>query len=68
VATIQQFLRAGLLDYVQLAISPTLLGSGEQLFANIDLLKLGYRCTEHVSTEKAMHVVLRKDGQGRRGV
>jgi dihydrofolate reductase len=60
VATIQQFLRAGLIDDVHLAISPTLLGSGEQLFANIDMLKLGYRCTEHVSTPKATHVVFSK--------
>ena len=39
---------------------PTLLGSGEQLFANIDMPKLGYRCTEHVPTPKATHVVLTK--------
>jgi dihydrofolate reductase len=60
VATIQQFLRAGLIDELHLAISPVLLGSGEQLFANIDMLKLGYRCVEHVATPKAMHVVLTK--------
>ena len=59
-ATIQQFLRARLIDYVHLAISPVLLGSGEQLFANLDMVKLGYRCTEHLSTPKAMHVVLEK--------
>ena len=60
VATVQQFLRAGLIDYLHLAISPILLGSGEQLFANIDMLKLGYQCTEHVPTPKATHVVLIK--------
>lgn len=60
VATIRQFLRAGLIDDVHLAISPIFLGSGEQLFANIDMLKLGYRCTEHVSTPKATHVVFSK--------
>jgi dihydrofolate reductase len=60
IATIQQFLHAGLIDYVHLAIAPILLGSGEQLFANIDLLKLGYQCTEHVTTPNAMHVVLTK--------
>lgn len=60
VATIQQFLRAKLIDHVHLAISPTLLGSGEQLFADIDLVKLGYQVTEHVSTEKAMHIVFSK--------
>jgi dihydrofolate reductase len=60
VSTIQQFLRAGLIDDIHLTISPVLLGSGEQLFANIDMLKLGYRCTEHVSTQKATHVVFSK--------
>jgi len=61
VATIQQFLRAGLIDELHLAISPVLLGSGERLFANdIDMVKLGYRCVEQVATEKAMHVVLNK--------
>jgi dihydrofolate reductase len=58
VATIHQFLRAGLIDEMHLAISPVLLGSGERFFADIDLLKLGYRCTEHVSTQNATHVVL----------
>ena len=60
VATVQKFLRAGLIDYVHLAISPILLGSGEQLFANVDLPKLGYHCTEHSSTPKATHVVFNK--------
>ena len=60
VATIQQFLRAGLIDEMHLAISPVLLGSGEHLFGGIDLAKLGYQCTEHVPTPKATHVVLTK--------
>jgi dihydrofolate reductase len=60
VSTIQQYLRAALIDEMHLAISPVLLGSGEHLFADIDVVKLGYRCTEHVATENATHVVLRK--------
>lgn len=58
VATLQQYLRAGLIDEVHLAISPVLLGSGERLFADTDLVALGFRCTEHVATPKATHVVL----------
>jgi dihydrofolate reductase len=58
VATIQQYLRAGLVDEMHLAISPTLLGAGESLLAGIDLPRLGYRCTEHAGTENALHVVL----------
>lgn len=58
VATIQQYLRAGLIDEMHLAIAPTLLGSGEHLLAGIDAPKLGYQRTEHVPTPNATHVVL----------
>jgi dihydrofolate reductase len=58
VATIRQYLKAGLIDELHVAISPILLGSGESLFSGIDLLALGYRCVEHVATDKATHVVL----------
>jgi dihydrofolate reductase len=60
IATIREYLRAGLVDEIHLAISPILLGSGENLFAGIDMLALGYECVEHVTTQKATHVVLRK--------
>jgi dihydrofolate reductase len=60
VATVRQYLRAGLIDEMHLAISPILLGSGEHLFADIDTTSLGYRCTEHVPTQNATHVVLTK--------
>jgi dihydrofolate reductase len=60
VATIQQYLRAGLIDEMHIAISPILLGSGERLFSDINLVLLGYRCVEHVATDKATHVVLRR--------
>jgi dihydrofolate reductase len=58
VATIQQYLRAGLVDEAHLAIAPVLLGSGESMFSGLDMLSLGYRCTENVSTPNATHVVL----------
>ena len=60
VATIQQYLRARLLDELHLAFAPVLLGSGEALFAGIDLAALGYEVTERVPTEAATHVVLTK--------
>jgi dihydrofolate reductase len=60
VATILQYLRAGLVDEMHLAIAPKLLGSGEQLLGAVDALKLGYRCVEHVPSAAATHVVLRK--------
>ena len=59
-ATIRQYLQAGLVDTMHLAISPVLLGSGESLLADLDLVRLGYRCSEHTSSAAAMHVVLTK--------
>ncbi|MDQ2928419.1 MAG: dihydrofolate reductase family protein [Pseudomonadota bacterium] len=58
VATIRQYLRAGLVDEVHLALAPVLLGVGEPLLAGIDLPALGFACTEHVGTANATHVVL----------
>ncbi|HEY1957452.1 MAG TPA: dihydrofolate reductase family protein [Polyangiaceae bacterium] len=60
VATIRQYLEAGLVDELHFAIAPVLLGTGESLFGGIDLLRLGYEVSEHVATEKATHVVLTK--------
>src|SRR5450631_3802343 len=60
VATIRQYLRAGLIDEMHLAFSPVLVGCGEHLLAGIDAAKLGYRCTEHVPTPNATHVVIAK--------
>jgi dihydrofolate reductase len=59
-ATIRQYLKAGLVDSMHLAISPVLLGSGESLLAGLDLLQLGYRCSAHAGSAAAMHVVLTK--------
>jgi dihydrofolate reductase len=63
VATIRQYLRAGLIDEMHLVISPILLGSGEPLLAGIDAAKLGYQCSEHVPTTNATHVVLTRRGR-----
>jgi dihydrofolate reductase len=60
VSTIQQYLNAGLVDEMHIAISPIALGAGERLFENIDLVKLGYKCTKNTSTDKAMHLFITK--------
>jgi len=62
VATVRQYLRARLVDELHIAIAPTVLGSGESLFADIDLVSLGYRRAEHVATPSAMHVVFKRQG------
>lgn len=62
VATVQQGLRAGLIDELHLAVSPVLLGRGERLFDGVDLVSLGYECVEQVGTPHATHVVIRKTG------
>jgi dihydrofolate reductase len=61
VSTIRQYLQAGLVDEMHLAISPVLLGSGEALLAGIDLPALGFKVAGHVATEAATHVVLSKE-------
>jgi dihydrofolate reductase len=58
VETVRQYVRAGHVDEIQLAVSPVMLGRGEALFAEIDLRDLGYRTVEHAPTERATHIVL----------
>jgi len=60
IATIRQYLQAGLIDRMHLAISPVLLGRGEALLNGIDLPALGFACTEHHPSPNATHVVLQK--------
>ena len=58
VETVRQYLSAGLVDELHLAVSPVVLGAGEAIFAGIDLPALGFRVTEHQPTDHATHVVL----------
>ena len=58
VATIQQYLRAGLVDEMHLAIAPVILGSGELLLAGLNLRAMGYSCRAFVPGTNATHVVL----------
>ena len=60
VNTIRQYLQAGLVDEIHLAISPVLIGSGEHLLSGIDLPALGFARTEYVHTDGAAHYVLAK--------
>jgi dihydrofolate reductase len=58
VATIRQYLHARLVDELHIAMAPSLLGSGENLFANIDLPHLGYKVTQNVASSRVTHLVL----------
>lgn len=60
VATVRQYLQAGLVDELHLAVRPVLLGAGEQLLGGIDLRALGYECAETVAGERATHVFVRR--------
>jgi dihydrofolate reductase len=60
VSTIREYLQAGLVDEMHLAIAPSLLGSGEHLMAGLDLPALGYACTQHTASEKATHIIVTK--------
>ena len=57
-ATIRQYLQAGLVDYLHLAISPVLLGEGERL---LDVAELGtlYDC-RFTPSEAALHAELQR--------
>ncbi|KUG25439.1 dihydrofolate reductase [hydrocarbon metagenome] len=61
VNVIRQYLKEKLIDELHLVISPVFLGSGENLFSDINLLSLGYKCTEHVPSDKATHLIIKKD-------
>jgi dihydrofolate reductase len=61
VSTVRQYVQAGLVDSIHLAVSPVILGRGESLFAGMDLAALGFSVTSHTSTECATHVLLERD-------
>src|SRR5579862_5719762 len=60
VATIHQYLLAGHIDEMHLAVSPVLLGEGENLFAGINLHQLGFKVVRVVAGENTTHVFVKK--------
>ena len=60
VSTIRQYLSAALIDELNLALVPVLLGDGEHLLGGLNLPSLGYECVERIEGSRATHVTLRK--------
>jgi dihydrofolate reductase len=60
VSVVRQYLAAGQIDELHLAVSPVLLGEGEHLFHGINLHELGLTVAQSVAGENATHVVIRK--------
>ena len=60
VSVLRQYLVAGLIDEMHLAVSPALMGEGENLFAGINLHQLGYAVARIVAGENATHVFVKR--------
>lgn len=60
VQTIRQYVKARLVDEINLAYSPSLLGRGESLLEGIDLPALGYKVDDHRASAAALHVRISK--------
>ena len=60
VETVRQYIQAGHVDEIHLAMAPVAIGRGEAVFSGLDLRGLGYRTVEHVPTARATHIVLAK--------
>jgi dihydrofolate reductase len=58
ISLIRQYLLAGQIDEMHLALSPVLLGEGENLFAGIDLPNLGFSPVRTVPGENATHILI----------
>ena len=57
-SVIRQYLQAGLIDELHVAVTPVLLGKGEALWAGMDLAALGYRCAEAKLSDRVIHLLI----------
>lgn len=58
VSTIRQYLASRDIDELHLALSPVLLGRGENLFAGMDFAALGFAVRQVTEGENATHIVV----------
>ena len=59
-STIRQFLQAGLVDEMHVAVGPVLLGAGEPLFHGLDMRQLGYEVAGMTPGERAVHMIIKR--------
>jgi dihydrofolate reductase len=59
-STVRQYLRAGLLDELHVAVVPVLLGNGERLFGDLGHAFDGWTCVEFTPSVAVAHVRLRR--------
>jgi dihydrofolate reductase len=64
VSVLRQYLMAGRIDEMHLAMSPVLLGEGEHLFSGINLSALGFNSIRSVAGENATHLLIGKKSSG----
>jgi len=60
VSVIRQYLIAGRIDEMHIAVSPVLLGEGKHLLSGINLHQLGFTAVRTVAGENATHVFIRQ--------
>jgi dihydrofolate reductase len=60
VSVVRQYLAANQIDEMHLALSPVLLGEGENLFSGLNLTQLGYSPLKTVPGENATHILIGK--------
>ncbi len=63
VATAQQYLRAGLVDEMEIHVAPLLLGGGERLFDDLGEALHAYECVELVSSPAVARLPLCPQGR-----
>jgi dihydrofolate reductase len=61
-STIRQFLEAGIVDEMHVAVRPVLLGRGEPLFQGLDMRRLGYTVMGMTPGERAIHMIIKRAG------
>ena len=59
-STVQQYLRAGLIDDLHVALAPVLLGAGERLFEDVDQLAERYEVSSMINSAAVTHMHITK--------